>query len=364
MTIRQVVDQIEEYAPLALQESYDNAGLILGDSAAEVTAALLCIDVTEEVVDEAIAKGCNLIISHHPLIFSGLKRITYNSSLERTIIKAIRQGISVYSAHTNMDVVWGGVNTYVAEKMGLQSVEILRPLQKQLLKVVTFVPETHAAAVREALFEAGAGNIGDYDSCSYNVMGQGSFRGQEGTNPFVGEPMKLHFEPEVRIETICPRHILARVIRSLLEAHPYEEPAYDIYPLENTYERVGLGIVGNLDQPMESLEFLAYLKKIFKVAVIKHTSLIKEKIQRVAFCGGSGSDLLNDAIRAKADIFISADFKYHQFFNADNQIIIADIGHFESEQYTKEIFYHILTKKFPNFAVHFSEINTNPVNYL
>ncbi|MGC8824027.1 MAG: Nif3-like dinuclear metal center hexameric protein [Bacteroidales bacterium] len=364
MTIRQVIEPLEQYAPLALQESYDNAGLILGNLDTEVTAVLLCIDVTDQVIDEAIVRGCNLIISHHPLIFSGLKRINGSSYVERAIIKAIKHGIAVYSSHTNMDTVWGGVNVHVAAKLGLQSVEILRPLQKQLVKVVTFVPSAHADAVRQALFEAGAGHIGNYDSCSYNTMGEGTFRGQADTHPFVGEPLKLHFEPEVRIETICERHKLSLVIRSLLQAHPYEEPAYDVYPLENTFDRAGLGVVGNLTQPADSLEFLKYLKRVFNVPTIKHTALVKKSIQRVAFCGGSGSDLLSDAIRAKADIYISADFKYHQFFNADGQIILADIGHFESEQYTKEIFYQILTKNFPNFAVHFSEINTNPVNYL
>lgn len=364
MTIRQIIEKLEQYAPLALQEGYDNAGLILGHPDTEVKAALLCIDVTEQVIDEAIDRGCDLVISHHPLIFVGLKRINGSSYLERAVIKAIKHGVAVYSSHTNMDVVWNGVNVHIAEKLGLQSIEILRPLQKQLLKIVTFVPTSHADAVRQSLFEAGAGHIGNYDSCSYNTVGEGTFRGQAGAHPFVGEPLKLHFEPEVRIETICERHKLSPVIRSLLKAHPYEEPAYDIYPLENTYDRAGLGVVGNLTQPVDSIEFLKYLKKIFNVTTIKHTAPVKRSIQRVAFCGGSGSDLLSDAIRAKADIYISADFKYHQFFNADGQIIIADIGHFESEQYTKEIFYQILTKNFPNFAVHFSEINTNPVNYL
>jgi len=364
MTIRQVTEQLEYYAPLSLQESYDNAGLILGHPDTEVTAILLCIDVTEEVVDEAIAKGCNLIISHHPLIFSGLKRINGNSYLERTIIKAIKNDIAVYSSHTNMDVVWGGVNIHAAEKLGLQSVEILRPIQKQLLKIITFVPTTHADMVRQALFDAGAVHIGNYDSCSYNLSGEGSFRGLQGTNPFVGEPMKLHFEPEIRIETICERYKLSQVIRALMDAHPYEEPAYDIYPLENTHERLGLGVVGDLPHPVDALEFLSSIKQLFNVPAIRHTPLIKNSIQRVAFCGGSGSDLLADAIKSKADIFITSDFKYHQFFNADGRIIIADIGHYESEQFTKEIFYQILTKNFPNFAVHFSEIKTNPVNYL
>jgi hypothetical protein len=237
-------------------------------------------------------------------------------------------------------------------------------LQKHLLKVVTFVPVSHAPTVREALFAAGAGHIGNYDCCSYNIMGEGSFRGQADTKPFVGEPLKLHFEPEIRIETICPRNLLPQVIKAMLQVHPYEEPAYDIYPLENSFDRAGLGVVGNLPEPVEIMSFLKQLKQTFKVPVIKYTRPVRETIQRIAFCGGSGSDLLPDAIRSGAELYISADFKYHQYFNTNGQIVVADIGHYESEQFTKEIFYHILTKNFPNFAVHFSEINTNPVNYL
>ncbi|MCX7986834.1 MAG: Nif3-like dinuclear metal center hexameric protein [Bacteroidales bacterium] len=364
MVVKEVISAIENYAPLSFQESYDNAGLILGSPEMEVSAALICIDITEEVVEEAINKGINLIISHHPLIFSGLKRIIGNSYIEKAVIKALKHDIAVYCAHTNMDITWDGVNIHVAKKIGLKEIEILRPLQKHLVKIVTFVPNSHATAVREALFEAGAGHIGNYDSCSYNIHGEGTFRGLSGSNPFVGEPHKLHFESEVRIETICPRHILSQVIKAMLKAHPYEEPAYDIYPIDNLYERAGLGVVGNLERAVETYEFLLFIKELFKVPLIKHTKPIKKFIERVAFCGGSGSDLLTDALKAKADIFISADFKYHQFFNTEGQVIIADIGHFESEQYTKEIFYQILTKKFPNFAVHFSEINTNPVNYL
>jgi dinuclear metal center YbgI/SA1388 family protein len=364
MTIRDISQFIEEYSPLNYQESYDNAGLIIGNPDSEVNGVLLCIDVTEKVIEEAIAKNCNLIISHHPLIFHGLKKLSGNSFVERAIVKAIENRIAIYSAHTNMDVASEGVNKHIANKLGLGDIEYLRPLKDNLLKVITYVPVAYAENVREAMFNAGAGNIGNYDRCSFNSIGEGTFRGNEKSKPFVGEPLKTHTENEVRIETICPRHLLSKVLSALQKAHPYEEPAFDIYALENIYSRAGLGIIGNLDKPINTLEFLQNLKKIFQVPVIKHTILLKDQVQRIAFCGGAGIEVLNDAIKAKADLLITADVKYHQYFEADDHIVIVDIGHYESEQYTKEIFYNILIKKFPNFAIHFSEINTNPVNYL
>ncbi len=363
MTVREIIEVIEQNFPLAYQESYDNAGLNIGDSKMEVRGILLTIDVTEDVIDEAIARGTNLIISHHPLIFKGIKKLTGSNYIEKTIIKAITNKIAIYCAHTNLDVAWHGINMHVANKLGLTNSSILRPLQNQLFKIVTFVPSEQADIVRKALFEAGAGVIGNYDSCSFNLTGEGSFRGNELTNPFVGEPQKLHFEKEVRIETICPNHLLDEVISNLLKAHPYEEPAYDIYPLHNVFPRAGLGVIGDLPESTATIKFLTLIKEIFHCKLIRHTHLIKTEIRRVAFCGGSGSELLPDAIRKQADIFISADFKYHQFFDSNGKIIIADIGHFESEQFVKEIFYDILIKKFPNFAVCFSEVNTNPINY-
>ncbi len=364
MTVREVIKVLETYAPLTFQESYDNAGLQVGHWEDEIQSILLCVDVTEEVIAEAITKNCNLIISHHPLIFSGIKSIIGSTFVEKVIEKAIKHSINIYSVHTNIDIVWGGVNIHAAWMLGLQGVEVLRPLKNHLFKVVTFVPVEFAERVRQSMFDAGAGNIGNYDSCSFNIEGQGTFRGNAESKPFVGEPLKLHLESEIRVETICTRHILSQVISNMLKAHPYEEPAYDIYPLENKYLRAGLGVVGNLENEIDTLTFLHNVKKIFNIPFLKYTKIIKNKTLRVAFCGGSGSELINDAIRVGADIFISADFKYHQFFNANNQITLVDIGHYESEQHVKEIFYQILRKNFSNFAIHFSEIKTNPVNYL
>ncbi len=362
MTINEVITELEKFAPLSLQENYDNAGLIVGNPAGEFKAALLSIDTTEEVVDEAIKKGANLIISHHPIIFSGLKKINGKNYIERTIIKAIKNDIAIYAAHTNMDNVHNGVNAKICEKLGLKNCSILS-YSGTLKKLVTFIPTEHADKVRNAVFAAGAGHIGNYDSCSYNLSGEGSFRALEGTNPFVGKPGEIHFEKEIRFETIFPAFKQAEVINALLSSHPYEEVAYDIYSLDNVYEKTGAGMIGDLPQAVPFKEFLDLLKKVFKVACIRHTEAVVNKIKKVALCGGSGSFLLPKAIQSNADIFITGDFKYHQFFDAENKIIIADIGHYESEQYTKDIFYDILTKKFPTFAFYFSEINTNPVKY-
>ena len=364
MQVRQITQYLESIAPLAFQESYDNAGLIIGRPEDEVSGILISLDITEEIMDEAISKHLNLIVSHHPIIFSGLKRLNGKNYIERCVAKAIKNDIAIYAAHTNLDSVFGGVNSMICEKHNLQNCRILSPGSDLLKKLVTFAPVAHAEQVRKALFDAGAGSIGNYDSCSYNVNGTGTFRGNDQSNPFVGEKNQLHLEEETRIETIFPKHIQSRVIQALLNAHPYEEVAYDIYPLDNEYTQAGIGMIGELAEPMEEMKFLSQLKEIFNCKVIKHTQLLGKSISRVAVCGGSGIAYLKLAMAQKADIFISGDFKYHQFFDAEQKIIIADIGHYESEQFTKEVFYELLTKKFPKFAIHLSAFNTNPVSYL
>jgi dinuclear metal center YbgI/SA1388 family protein len=364
MTISEIIAAIEEKAPLAYQEPYDNAGLTVGDRSRAISSALLTIDVTEEVVEEALEKGAGLIISHHPILFSGIKKITGHNFVERTIIKAIKHDIAIYSAHTNLDSVMGGVNSKICEKLGLINCKILNPIKNELLKLVTFVPSEHAEKIRMALFSAGAGHIGNYDNCSFNMEGKGTFRGLEGTIPYVGEQGKLHVENETRVETIFPKNIKTGILRALMNAHPYEEVAFDIYPLENTFEKAGMGMIGELAVEQDAFQFLQYLKNTFHCGIVRYTRLTGNKIKKVAVCGGSGISLLQNAISARADIFITADVKYHQFYDAENKIIIADIGHFESEQYTKEIFYEIVNKKFPNFALHLSETNSNPINYL
>ncbi len=363
MQVREITGHIESFAPLSYQESYDNAGLQTGHPDQEVSAVLICIDITDAVIEEAVRLEANLIISHHPLIFSGLKKLTGSNYTERLVIEAIRQNLSIYAAHTNLDAVHTGVNHKIGEKLGLKNTGILVPMADHLRKLVFFVPEDHADTVRQDIFKAGAGHIGAYDMCSFSAPGEGTFRGSEESDPFVGGKESMHTEPEYRVEMIFPKERENRIIRALIRSHPYEEVAYDIYHLANKYDRAGSGAIGELEKPLDGQSFLHLLKERFNTPVIRHTGLLDKKIKRIALCGGSGSFLLPGAIASGADAFVSGDFKYHQFFDADRRILVADIGHYESEQFTKEIFYELLTKKFTRFAVHLSEVNTNPVNY-
>jgi len=364
LKVKDIIAAIEDIAPLSYQESYDNAGLIVGRYDWELTGALICLDVVEEVVEEAIEKGLNLIISHHPIVFKGLKRFNGNNYVERTVMLAIQNNIAIYSAHTNLDSVKGGVSDKMCDVLNLKNRKILEPVSDDLKKLVTYVPCDKAEVLRNSLFEAGAGHIGNYDSCSFNSSGEGTFKANEDASPYVGERGELHYEAETRIETVFPKHLQGKVINALHRAHPYEEVAYDIYSLDNKNCQVGLGMIGELETPMDTLAFLKKLKDVFHCGAIRYTPIVKDQVQKVALCGGSGSFLLSKAKAAKADIYITGDFKYHEFFDAEGKLIVADIGHYESEQFTREIFYEIVTKKFPNFAVRISEINSNPINYL
>lgn len=364
MQLSEIIKAIEAFAPPSYQENYDNAGLIIGNPEQTTTGALICLDSIEEVIEEAIQKKCNLVIAHHPLIFSGLKKINGKNYVERTIIKAIKNDIAIYAAHTNLDNVQHGVNTKIAQKIGLKNCSVLEPKRGLLKKLVTFCPSDKAAEVREAMFKAGAGKIGNYDECSYNLEGLGTFRAGKDTKPYVGERNMQHQEPETRIETIFPTQLQSGILKALFASHPYEEVAYDIYPLENEYQQVGSGLVGELDSPQNEIDFLKNIKTSLQTDCIRYTALTGKKIKRVAVCGGAGSFLLKNAISVKADAFITADLKYHQFFDAEGKILLADVGHFESEQFTVEIFYDLLMEKFPTFAVRLSKTNTNPVNYL
>lgn len=363
MKLKEITDHLESIAPLAYQESYDNAGLICGSHDMEISAALICLDSTEAVLDEAIAAGCNLVIAHHPIVFSGLKKFNGKNYVERVIIKAIQNNIAIYAAHTNLDNVSDGVNAKIAEKLGLKNCRILVPQKDKLKRLITFCPQEKADEVRNAMFKAGAGQIGNYDECSFNSMGTGTFRAGENADPYVGRPGERHEEKEVKIETILPAHLESRVISAMIKAHPYEEVAYDLIPLSNVHKEVGSGMIGEIGET-EEMDFLKGLKSAMKAESVRFTALKGKKVRKVAVCGGSGSFLLPAAIRAGADVFVTADFKYHQFFDAEDQIVIADIGHYESEQYTRELFYEILKKKFRTFALHLSKINTNPINYL
>ncbi|MCU0442771.1 MAG: Nif3-like dinuclear metal center hexameric protein [Bacteroidia bacterium] len=353
---------LEQLAPPSLQESYDNAGLITGTPEQGVTGILVSLDCTEEVINEAIQKQCNLVIAHHPIVFKGLRRLNGNNYVERTIIKAIKNDIAIYAIHTNLDSVRFGVNHQIAERIGLKQVQILAPSAGQLNKLVTYVPQSHLQNVQQALFDAGCGHVGNYDHCSFLVNGTGTFRGGSQTTPFVGKPGEDHQEGEVRIETVFPKWLQKKVITALKQSHPYEEVAYDIYQLEQNHQLVGAGMIGELPEPMPQADFLQLLYKQMNVKVIRYTNG-PASIRKVAICGGAGSFLLGAAKAAKADVFVTADVKYHEFFDSEQQTMIADIGHYESEFFTKHLIRDVILEKFPTFAVLLSETNTNPIQY-
>ncbi|WP_166332952.1 Nif3-like dinuclear metal center hexameric protein [Sphingobacterium chungjuense] len=363
MKIKELTNYLEQFAPLSYQESYDNSGLIVGNPNDEVHRALVSLDCTEAVVDEAIAEGCDIIISHHPIIFKGLKRFTGQNYVERTVIKAIKSGIALYAIHTNLDNVLGGVNSKIAEKLELESVSILSPKKHLLKKLAVFVPRTHVEDVREALFKGGAGHIGEYDEASFNTAGYGTFRPLDDANPTIGSRGEQERVEETKIEVVYPAHIERQVLVAMFAAHPYEEVAYDVLQLDNTVQKVGSGAIGNLNEPLPGEDFLRFLKETLKLSVIRHTALPDHPISRVAVCGGAGGFLLQDAIRSGADVFITSDYKYHEFFDAENKILIADVGHYESEQFTQELLLELIQKKFANFAVLLTETETNPIKY-
>lgn len=362
--LKEIATALEKFAPLPLQDGYDNAGLQIGLTDAEITGVLLCLDVTEEVIDEAVALGYNLIISHHPLLFRPLKRITGANNVERCVIKALSKGIAIYSAHTNLDNAFGGVNHHIASKLGLDNIHTLVPKENSLLKLVTYVPTTQADRVRKALFDAGCGAIGNYDCCSYNTEGQGTFRASEGCNPFCGKVGEIHSEPEVRIETILPSYIKSRVVRSLLDAHPYEEPAYDLYPILNNWNTAGSGIIGELETECDEKEFLLKIKETFAAGCVKHTPVRGKKIKKVALCGGAGASFASAALAAGADLYLTGEARYHELFDNTDKMIYAIIGHYESEQYTTEILHKIVSENFPNVPIHTTTVCTNPIKCL
>ncbi len=363
MLLKEFASVLAGIAPFPLQESYDNSGIQLGSPQKNVQRGIVCLDVTPDVVKEAIKKECDLIVCHHPLIFKGLTSITGKNDTEAIIMEAIKRDIAIVAIHTNLDKVHHGVNHELGERLGLQDMRILLPEAGLLKKLVTFCPTAQADQVRAALFEAGAGVIGNYDCCSFNSEGNGSFRAGDGSNPFTGALNELHYEPEVRIETIFPAYLQAMVLKALTDSHPYEEVAYDIYSLDNAFDKVGSGMIGELEAPMPAKDFLAYVKRQLGVPFLRHSAIAHPDIKRVAICGGSGSFLLHQAIKAGAHAFVTADIKYHQFFDAERKVLLVDAGHYETEQYTKNLLHKLVKKKMPNFALLISDECTNPVNY-
>jgi len=363
MTIAAIIAHLESLAPVALQESYDNAGLITGSMETLCTGALVCLDATEEVIQEAISKKCNLVIAHHPVVFRGLKKINGKNYVERVVIAAIKNDIAVYAIHTNLDNVLHGVNGMIASKLGLQETRVLSEKESFLRKLQVFVPADYAGAVRSAIFGAGAGHIGNYSECSFNSEGQGTFRPGKGTTPFSGEEGRQQREPEIKIETILPAWLTPNVLAAIRHAHPYEEVAFDLLPLHNISNRVGSGLIGELALPESETAFLERLKLVFGLTVVRHTAFLNKSIRRVAVCGGAGSFLITNALSAGADVLVTADCKYHEFFDADGKIMLADIGHYESEQFTIDLIVGVLQEKFPTFAALKTVIKTNPVHY-
>ena len=358
-----VIRHLENKAPRGLQESYDNSGLITGLPEMEVKGIIICLDSLECVVEEAVNRGCNVIIAHHPIVFSGLKRITGASYVERTIIRAIKNDIAIYAIHTNLDNIRDGVNAAIADRLGLKGTTVLRPMTNRLQKLVTYSPVAHSDTIRNALFEAGAGEIGNYSECSFSTKGTGSFMPNAKAQPFIGEKGKRHYETEDRIEVVLPEWKQQTVLNALRASHPYEEVAFEIFTIENQYNRIGAGLIGELETAVEPTKFLTIIKERMNTRMIRHTAPGMKLIRKVAVCGGAGSFLLKEAISSGADAFISADFKYHEFFDAEGKIIIADIGHFESEQFTMKLLQEFLREKFTTFAIRLTEMNTNPVYY-
>jgi dinuclear metal center YbgI/SA1388 family protein len=363
MIVQDIINKLEELAPLAYAEEFDNVGLLVGDKNSKVSGVLITLDTLPEVVDEAIAENCNLIVSFHPIIFKGLKSITGNSYVERVVQKAIKNEISIFAIHTALDNALGGVNAELCNRLGLKNKYILIPQSGTIKKLTTFVPKTDAEALRSALFEAGGGAIGNYENCSFSSEGIGTFKGNEASKPVIGKPHEFKQLGELKIEIVFAKHLESSILKSLFKAHPYEEVAYEISTLENKNQHIGMGMVGTLETAMHEDAFLEYVKEKMKCGVIRHSKLLNKEIKKVAVLGGSGSFAIAAAKAAGADAFVTSDLKYHDFFSAENKILVMDIGHYESEQYTKNLLAAFLTKKIPNFAVLLSKINTNPVKY-
>ena len=363
MKIGDLLAAIEVFAAPELQEEYDNAGLLTGKRDWNCSGVLCTLDVTVDVIREAIEKSCNLIVAHHPVIFRGLKRINGNNYVEQVMIDAIKNDIAIYAAHTNLDNVVLGVNDTIAKNLGLQNTRILQPKTKVLRRLITFAPMEKAEDVRNAVFAAGAGHIGKYSECSFNSEGTGTFKAEEGADPYIGEVGEQHKEKETKIEIVYPFYLEQQVVNALVDAHPYEEVAYDIFTMENVHYGIGAGVIGELKAEMDEASFLKMLKDRFGLAVIRHTKLRDKPVKSVAVCGGAGSFLIKKALSSKADMYISADIKYHEFFDAEGRMVIADIGHYESEQFTVDLLHKLLVEKFPTFAVLKTGVNTNPVQY-
>lgn len=364
MKLKEIISILEEMAPLAYAEDFDNVGLLVGDTETEITGILVCHDALESVIEEAIAKKHNLVVCFHPILFSGIKKITGKNYVERAILKAIKNDIAIYAVHTALDNHPNGVNKIFCDALGLVSTKILVPKQQFIQKLTTYTIPENATELRNALFDAGAGKIGNYEDCSFHSKGIGTYMGNENSNPEIGERLEFVEAEEIKIEVTFEKYLQSKILKALFSNHVYEEVAYEVYDLQNTHQNIGLGYIGELSNEMEELDFLQFVKERMECGGIRHSAFTGKKIKKVAVLGGSGSFAIKNALQAGADAYLTADLKYHNFYEAENKLLLADIGHFESERYTKNYIVDYLTKKIPNFAVDLSQINTNPVKYL
>ena len=363
MKIKELINNLNHFAPLDYAEDFDNVGLIVGDENNDIQGVLVSLDTTEKVVNEAIENKCNLIVGFHPILFSGIKKLNPSNYVNRAVIKAVKNDIAIYAIHTALDNSFKGVNKVICDKLGLKNRQILIPQAQTIKKLTTYIPKANAEILREKLFEIGAGNIGNYSHCSFNLEGKGSFKGEEGSHQVVGKKGTTHYEDEIQINMTFAKHLQSKVLNQLFEHHPYEEVAYEIETLENKNQQIGLGMIGYFDKPISENEFLKLLKQTFRTPVVRHSEKLRKPIQKVAVLGGSGASAISKALSKKADAYVTADLKYHDFFKAENRILLADIGHYESEQFTKEYLYSFINENFTNFAVVLSNLNTNPVQY-
>ncbi|MDV3755126.1 Nif3-like dinuclear metal center hexameric protein [Elizabethkingia anophelis] len=363
MKVKEIISITEKQWPLQQAEDFDNVGLLCGNPDREVTGILLCHDALEEVVDEAIETKCNLIICFHPIIFSGLKSLTGRNYVERSVIKALENKIAIYAIHTALDNDLFGVNYRICKELGLENMKVLMPKQKQLSYLSVYVPKDNADELEHAIFGAGAGHIGFYDQCRFKLNGEGSFRPLDGANPRIGSVEQREYVEEVQLSFVFETYKKNKILAAMKVAHPYEEVAYQIYSLENDNQYEGLGQYGELKEETDAVTFLSFVKEKFGLDVIRHSKIPNRKIKKVGVLGGSGASGIKAAIGAGCDIYLSGDFKYHDFFLAENRIILADIGHFESEQFVVEQLYEFFSEKFTKFAILKTNIKTNPVNY-
>ena len=363
MLIAEVIEHLENFAPVATAEDFDNVGLLVGEPHTPLTGILITLDTLEEVVDEAIEKNCNLIVSFHPIIFSGLRKITGKDYVQRTVIKAIQNNIAIYALHTALDNHYQGVNKMISDRLQLSNTQILIPTKDKIKKLTTYVPLKNADELRNKLFETGAGAIGNYDHCSFNIEGKGSFKPNENANPTIGKKGEIHFEEEVQVGLVFPSHLETRILKTLVDNHPYEEVAYEVTTLNNAHQNQGMGMTGELKEPMKEEDFLEHVKTTFNTGCIRHSVLLGKPVKKIAVLGGSGSFAIENARRSGVDFFITADLKYHDFYKAEGKLVLADIGHYESEQYTKELIHSYLSKKISNFALILANTKTNPIKY-